>query len=136
MQGSAGARETAAPNQLHGGAHTPYQEPTPSPAPVTRAALPVYTPTPRTFSDAIIKALTYDGDATWKSFLVKFTRLARSQHWTNDKQHDHFCLSLDGVASDDYTLLMETSPNLRLEDILWASSRRGLDPRHQTLFIN
>jgi hypothetical protein len=24
MQGSAGARKTAAPNQLHGGAHTPY----------------------------------------------------------------------------------------------------------------
>jgi hypothetical protein len=92
MQGSAGARETVAPFQLQGGAHTPYPEPTPTPAPATSAALPVYTPTPWTCSDAIIMDMTFDGEATWKSFLVKFTRLARSQQWTDDEQYDHILL--------------------------------------------
>jgi hypothetical protein len=61
--------------------------------------------------------MTYDGEATWKSFLVKFTRLVRSQQWTDNEQHDHFCLSLDVFASDYHTPLRETSPNLSLKDI-------------------
>jgi hypothetical protein len=109
MQGSAGARETAERNQLYGGVQTPYPEPMPPPAPATGSALPVYTPTFWTWSDVIIKDMTYNGEETWKPFLVKFTRLARSQQWTDDEQHDHFCLSLDGVASDYYTWLVKTS---------------------------
>jgi hypothetical protein len=58
--------------------------------------------------------MTYHGEASWKSFLVKFTRLVRSQQKTEDEQHNHFCLSPNRVASGYYTLLMETSPNLRL----------------------
>jgi hypothetical protein len=98
-----------------GGAHTPYPEPTlPS---AVHATLPVYTPTLVPAAMAIIKDMTYDSETTWKSFLVKFTRLARSQQWTNDEQHGHFYLSLDGVASDYYTLLTETSLSLGLKDI-------------------
>jgi hypothetical protein len=140
MQGSAGARDTSiiAPNQLHGGAHTPYPEPTPPSAPVTRAALPVYNPTPRTCSDAIIKDTTYNEEATWTSSLVKFTRLPCSQQWTDDEQHDHFCWSLDGVANDYYTLLIKTSPILGLKDIFGKFEKRfgssASDIAHQLNF--
>jgi hypothetical protein len=124
MQGSARARETMAQNQLHEGAHIPHQEPMTSLAPATLAALPVYTPTPRTCSDVMIKDMTYDGEATWMSFLVKFTSLARRQQWTDDEQHDHFCLSLDVFASDYHTPLRETSPNLSLKDIYGKFEKR------------
>jgi hypothetical protein len=68
--------------------------------------------------------MTYDGEATWKSFLVKFTRLACSQQWADDKQHNNFCLSLDGVASNYYTLLIDASPNLGLKDIFGKFEKR------------
>jgi hypothetical protein len=42
----------------------------------------------------------------------KFVRLARSQQWSEIEQHDQFCFSLDGMASDYYTLLMDTDPYL------------------------
>jgi hypothetical protein len=55
---------------------------------------------------------------------MKFTRLARSQQWTEDEQHDHFCFSLEGADSEYYTLLLETSPDLSLDDILARFEKR------------
>jgi hypothetical protein len=68
--------------------------------------------------------MTCDGEATWKSFLVKITRLAGSQQWADDEQHDHFSLSPDGVASDYYTLLIGTLLNFGLKDIFGKFEKR------------
>jgi hypothetical protein len=80
----------------------------------------------------------YDGKVSWESFMMKFTRLARSQQWTEDEQHDQFCFSLEGAASEYYTLLLETSPDLRPNDILARFEKRfGLsapDITHQLNF--
>lgn len=64
------------------------------------------------------KDLRYDGKSSWKAFLHKFVRLLQNQQWTKVEQHDQFCLSLEGQASDYYTLLLEVSPRLRFRDIL------------------
>jgi hypothetical protein len=64
------------------------------------------------------KGLQYDGKSSWKSFMHKFIRLARSQQWSEIEQHDQFCYSLEGIASDYYTLLMDTDPYLAFADIL------------------
>jgi hypothetical protein len=61
---------------------------------------------------------------SWKSFMMKFTRLARNQQWTEDEQHDHFCFSVEGAASEYYTFLLETSPDLSLNDILARFEKR------------
>jgi hypothetical protein len=66
-------------------------------------------------------SLTY---SRWKSFLVKFTRLAHSQQWTGDELDDHFCLCLDGIASAYYTLLMVPSPNPSLKKIFGMFKKR------------
>ena len=41
-------------------------------------------------------------------------RLARSEQWTEVGQHDQFCFALEGMASEFYTLLLETDPRVRL----------------------
>ena len=45
---------------------------------------------------------------------MNFVRLVHSHQWTEDKQHDHLCIPLEEAASEDYTLLLEISPNLSL----------------------
>jgi hypothetical protein len=62
--------------------------------------------------------MRYDSKVSWKSFMMKFTRLARSQQWTEDEQDDRFCFSSEGSSSEYYTLLLVTSPDLSLNDIL------------------
>jgi hypothetical protein len=64
------------------------------------------------------KDLRYDGKSSWKSFLHKFVRLARSQRWSETEQHDQFCFSLEGTASDYYTLLLDTDPHIAFAEIL------------------
>ena len=46
------------------------------------------------------KDLQYDGKTSWNSFMYKFVRMARSQQWSEIEQHDQFCFSLEGIASD------------------------------------
>ncbi|XP_062615272.1 uncharacterized protein LOC134277010 [Saccostrea cucullata] len=70
------------------------------------------------------KDLRYDGKTSWKAFLHKFVRLSRSQLWTEEEQHDQFCFSLEGAASEYYTLLLETSSQLRLGEILQRFEKR------------
>ena len=60
------------------------------------------------------KDLHYDGKSSWKSFLHKFVRLARSEQWAEVEQHDQFCVALESTASDYCTLLLETNPGVRL----------------------
>lgn len=64
------------------------------------------------------KDLHFDGRSSWKAFLHKFVRLSGSQQWTETEQHDQCCLFLEGTASEYYTLLLETSPDVRFADIL------------------
>ena len=45
-------------------------------------------------------------------------RLARSEQWTEVEQHDQFCFVLEGMASEYYTLLLETDPGVCLGAIL------------------
>jgi hypothetical protein len=59
------------------------------------------------------KDLQYDGKSSLKSFMHKFVRLARSQQWSEIEQ-----ISLEGTASDYYTLLLDTCPKLAFADIL------------------
>jgi hypothetical protein len=54
----------------------------------------------------------------------KFVRLAHSQQWSEIEQHDKFCFSLEGMASDYYTLLMDTDPYLTFADILRRFHKR------------
>jgi hypothetical protein len=70
--------------------------------------------------------MAYDGEATWKSFLVKFTRLARSLQWTDDEQRDHFCLSLDGVANDYYEMTKITISNQSHKSYKKSNQRIGV----------
>jgi hypothetical protein len=63
------------------------------------------------------KDLQSDGKSSWKSLIHKFVRLARSQQWSEIKQHK-FCFSLEGIANDSYTLLMNTDAYLAFPDIL------------------
>lgn len=79
-------------------------------------------PAPR--SKLKYKDLRYDGKSSWKAFLHKFVRLSQSQQWTKKEQHDQFCLSLEGPASDYYTLLLEVCPRPRFEDILRKFDKR------------
>ncbi|MES1921500.1 hypothetical protein MHBO_003028 [Bonamia ostreae] len=58
----------------------------------------------------------YDGKSSWKSFLRKIVRLARSQQLPEFDQRDHF-FSLEGAASNDY-MLLERDDNLSLSGIL------------------
>ena len=64
------------------------------------------------------KDLRYDGKSSWKAFLHKFVRLARSKQWTEVEQHDQFCFALEGMASEYYTLLLETDPGVHLGAIM------------------
>lgn len=79
-------------------------------------------PAPR--SKLKYKDLRYDGKSSWKAFLHKFVRLSQSQQWTKLEQHDQFCFSLEGLASEYYTLLLEVSPRLRFRDILKKFDKR------------
>lgn len=69
------------------------------------------------------KDLQYDGKTSWKAYLHKFVRLSHNQQWTKTEQHD-FCLSLEGPASDYYTLLLKVCPRLRFCDILTKFDKR------------
>lgn len=84
------------------------------------------------------KDLHFDGRSSWKAFLHKFVRLSRSQRWTETEQHDQFCFFLEGTASEYYTLLLETSPDLRFSDILRKFDERfgsaALDLAHKLNF--
>ena len=65
------------------------------------------------------KDLRYNGKSSWKSFLNKFVRLARSEQWTEVEQHDQFCcFALAGRASEYYNLLLETDHGVGLGVIL------------------
>ncbi|XP_056003459.1 uncharacterized protein LOC130046578 [Ostrea edulis] len=112
--------------------HTPFLGPLaqgPAPVPHLPTSAPQY---PRSGGYATgtgrhapkYKDLRYDGKSSWKSFLHKFARLARSQQWTEPEQHDQFCFSLEGTASDYYTLLLDTDRNLSLTDILRRFEKR------------
>ena len=46
------------------------------------------------------KDLCCDGKLSWKAFLHKFVRLARSEQWTEVEQQDQFCFALEGLASE------------------------------------
>jgi hypothetical protein len=70
------------------------------------------------------KDLRYDGKSSWKSFLHKFVTLARSQRWSETEQHDQFCFSLEGTASDYYTLLLDTDPRIAFAEILRRFHKR------------
>jgi hypothetical protein len=56
--------------------------------------------------------------------MMNFTRVARSQQWTEGGQHDNFCFSLEGATNEYYTLLLDTSPDLSLNDILARFEKR------------
>jgi hypothetical protein len=56
--------------------------------------------------------------------LHKFVRLARSQRWSETEQHDQFCFSLEGTASDYYTLLLDTDPHIAFAEILRRFHKR------------
>lgn len=79
---------------------------------------------PTTWSRPRYKDLHFDGRSSWKPFLHKFVRLSRSQRWTETEQHDQFCFFLEGTTSEYYTLLLETSPDLRFADILRNFDKR------------
>ena len=63
------------------------------------------------------KDLRYDRKSSWKAFLQKFVRLARSEQWTEVGQRDQFCFALEGITSEYYTLLLETDPGGHPEEI-------------------
>uniref|UniRef100_K1Q2B9 Uncharacterized protein n=1 Tax=Magallana gigas TaxID=29159 RepID=K1Q2B9_MAGGI len=79
---------------------------------------------PTTWSRPRYKDLHFDWRSSWKPFLHMFVRLSRSQRWTETEQHDQFCFFLEGTASEYYTLLLETSPDLRFADILRKFDKR------------
>lgn len=79
---------------------------------------------PTAWSRPRYKDLHFDGRSSWKAFLLKFVRLSRSQRWTETEQHDQFCFFLEGTASEYYTLLLETSPDLCFADILRKFDKR------------
>lgn len=60
----------------------------------------------------------YDKTSNSKSFLLNSERLSRNQQWSEEEQHDQFCFSLEGAASDYNTLLMETNRDTSWRDIL------------------
>ena len=68
----------------------------------------------------------------------KFVRLTCSEQWTEVDQHDHFCFALEGMASEYYTLLLETDPGVHPGAILrkfekrFGSSEPDLDPQSRT----
>jgi hypothetical protein len=64
------------------------------------------------------KDLRYDGKFSWKPFLHKFVKLARSHRWSETEQHDKFCFSLEGIPSEYYTLLLDTDPHIAFAEIL------------------
>ena len=68
--------------------------------------------------------LRYDGKSSWKAFLHKFVRLARSEQWIEVEPHDQFCFALEGMASAYYTLLLETDPRVHLGAILRKFEKR------------
>ena len=70
------------------------------------------------------KDLCYHGKSSWKAFLHKFMRLARSEQWTEVEQHEQFCFALERMASEYYTLLLETDPGVRLGAILKKFEKR------------
>ena len=70
------------------------------------------------------KDLRYDGKSSQKAFLHKFVRLARSEQWTEVEQHDQFCFALKGMASEYYTVLLETDPGVCLGAILKKFDKR------------
>ena len=51
-------------------------------------------------------------------------RIARSEQWTEVEQHDQFCFALEGMASEYYTLLLETDPGIHLGAILRKFEKR------------
>lgn len=65
---------------------------------------------------------------------MKFVRLTRSEQWTEDEQHDPFCFSLEGAASDNYrdavfpALSPELSPEAEIK-IKGPFLRLGLQNR-------
>uniref|UniRef100_K1PRR6 Retrotransposon gag domain-containing protein n=1 Tax=Magallana gigas TaxID=29159 RepID=K1PRR6_MAGGI len=79
---------------------------------------------PTTWSRPNYKDLHFDGRTSWKPFLHKFVRLSRSQRWAETEYHDQFCFFLEETASEYYTLLLETSPDLRFADILRKFDKR------------
>ena len=54
----------------------------------------------------------------------KFVRLARSEQWTEVEKHDQFCFALEGMASEYYTLLLESDPRVCLGAILKKFEKR------------
>lgn len=48
----------------------------------------------------------------------KFVRLSQRRHWGETEQHDQVCFLLEGTPSEYYTLLLESSPDVRFADIL------------------
>ena len=59
-----------------------------------------------------------------ESLLHKFVRLASSGLFTEVEQHDQFCFALEGMASEYYTLLLETDPGVRQGAILKKFEKR------------
>ena len=97
-----------------------------TPAPI--ATQPVSTPrfpSPRpSHRKPRSKDIRYDRRSSWKAYLHKFVRLARSEQWTEVEQHDHFCFALEDMESEYYTLLLETDPR----DFLGAILKKFEEP--------
>ena len=64
------------------------------------------------------RSITFDGKGSWKAFFMKFTAYASQQGWTSVERKYQLCFSLEGKASDYFSVLMEREPRLPFAEIV------------------
>ena len=70
------------------------------------------------------RALTYDGRGNWQAFNTKFSLYADECGWDNKQRKNQLCWSLEGKASEYYTMLLSREPHIEYPVLLQRLGRR------------